>query len=102
MNCKPKEGIHFPQVCRCESKQSDPVKTLSCPHCYMGVMTLLMGSREVQAPCLSCSPNENLNDLLRKIEQAKKFELLQKERKRIRDHNERIGESNDPPRPQGG
>ncbi len=86
--CNPELGMHHPPTCKCPDQQTDPVKQLTCPYCYMGVMKLV--PRDILAPCLLCSPNENLNDLLAKIDKARCYEDLKKEKRLIKEHNERI------------
>lgn len=61
-----------------------------CRHCDFGIMTLSMGSVEVKAPCLNCSPDRKLDDLLR--ERRFRDDEAQKEIERplIAEHNERM------------
>jgi hypothetical protein len=53
-----------------------------CPDCEDGIMTLWPGP--IKAPCLTCSPDARLEDLLDAI-------ASREERKRIAEHNAKTG-----------
>ena len=56
-----------------------------------GIMSMYGGpGNEMIAPCLECSPKENLNDLLAVREKAERAYLRSEEKKLIAEHNARI------------